>query len=223
MSDSLVIGHRVEVTSAEGPFDRFALWVSGCTIRCPGCCNPHLFERAVGAQVGVSDLVQEIAAAQVQHGIEGVTLLGGEPFEQAAALSKLAAACQALGLGVIVFTGYELHAAQALDGGIQLWQASDTVVDGQFDAKNSESTSGEPGRRFIGSTNQKLHHRTARYADVSLWQGPRIVEIQWKSGDRLSAHGQPQLVREIVRATAMQSPQARLATSHEVSPAKKTR
>jgi len=30
-------------TGAEGPGTRSALWVQGCTIRCPGCFNPHLW------------------------------------------------------------------------------------------------------------------------------------------------------------------------------------
>ena len=34
---------RVACTEAEGPFRRYALWTRGCSLRCPGCCNPGLF------------------------------------------------------------------------------------------------------------------------------------------------------------------------------------
>ena len=40
----LRVGARVPVTRAEGPGARYALWLQGCSIRCPGCCNPHLFD-----------------------------------------------------------------------------------------------------------------------------------------------------------------------------------
>ena len=47
---SLRVGARVPVTRVEGPGARYALWVQGCSIRCPGCCNPHLFDAAGGAR-----------------------------------------------------------------------------------------------------------------------------------------------------------------------------
>ncbi len=46
----------------------------------------------------------------VSHGCEGLTLLlGGEPFDQAAACAELAEAGQRAGLGVITSAGYELE------------------------------------------------------------------------------------------------------------------
>ena len=36
------IATRVCDTEAEGPGRRWALWVQGCPLRCPGCCNPEL-------------------------------------------------------------------------------------------------------------------------------------------------------------------------------------
>ncbi|HET8646986.1 MAG TPA: 4Fe-4S cluster-binding domain-containing protein, partial [Vicinamibacteria bacterium] len=81
------VAARVPVTEVEGPGARFALWVQGCSIRCPGCCNPHLFP-ARGEVVSVDALVAEVKA--VRGRIEGLTLLGGEPFDQPAPLAVLA-------------------------------------------------------------------------------------------------------------------------------------
>ena len=71
----------VDDTEAEGPGRRFALWVQGCAIRCPGCCNPEMFAHDRGTPMTVDDVLARLARAR---GVEGVTFLGGEPFAQAA-------------------------------------------------------------------------------------------------------------------------------------------
>ena len=68
-------------TSAEGPGRRWALWVQGCSIRCAGCCNPEMFDERRGRQVERGALVAEITDAR-RRGVEGVTFLGGEPFDE---------------------------------------------------------------------------------------------------------------------------------------------
>src|SRR5678815_3097266 len=77
----------VDDTEAEGPGRRFALWVQGCAIRCAGCCNPEMFAHERGTPMTIADVLARLAAAP---GVDGVTLLGGEPFEQAGELAELA-------------------------------------------------------------------------------------------------------------------------------------
>ncbi|HQR30027.1 MAG TPA: 4Fe-4S cluster-binding domain-containing protein, partial [Anaeromyxobacteraceae bacterium] len=102
----------VDVTLAEGPGARFALWTQGCAIRCPGCCNPHMFDPAGGFLVEPGDLLRRVDA--VRDRIEGVTLLGGEPFEQAGALAPFARAVRAGGFSVVAFSGHPLEDLLAL-------------------------------------------------------------------------------------------------------------
>ena len=155
------VGARVPVTRAEGPGARFALWLQGCSLRCPGCCNPHLFEAEGGALVSVADLLAEVAA--VRASIEGVTLLGGEPFEQAGALAAFASGVRALGLSVLSFSGYRLEELRARrDPGVEaLLAATDVLVDGRYEAARPETT-----RLWAGSTNQRFHYLTDRYSAV---------------------------------------------------------
>src|SRR4051794_1393000 len=87
-------------TIAEGPGTRFAVWVQGCTIRCVGCFNPHLWGRKGGTATDPVGLATEAIDAEV----EGVTLLGGEPFEQAAPLAAFARVVRHAGLSVMTFT-----------------------------------------------------------------------------------------------------------------------
>jgi hypothetical protein len=65
-------------TTAEGPNLRTALWVQGCSIRCKGCINPHLFSARGGTLVAPQMIIDEAIAA----GDEGLTLLGGEPNQR---------------------------------------------------------------------------------------------------------------------------------------------
>lgn len=188
----LRVAHRVKCTQAEGPHRRYALWLQGCSLRCPGCCNPELFDAAGGTSSTVEAELGLIEAA-VGLGIEGVTILGGEPLEQLAGVAALCRGAQARGLGVIVFSGYGLEAAEHVPGFPEARRHIDTLVDGPFDATQPEMT-----RRFIGSRNQGLRHQSSRYADERLWIGDNHVEVRIQDG-RVTAHGYPGAVRRALR------------------------
>jgi anaerobic ribonucleoside-triphosphate reductase activating protein len=187
----LRVGARVPVTEVEGPGARYALWVAGCSIRCPGCCNPHLFEAAGGELLPVRRLLEEVRAAAPR--IEGLTLLGGEPFEQAASLAALARGARALGLSVMTFTGYTLDALRARRDGAtdELLAATDVLVDGPYLAHRPE-----PRRRWAGSENQRFHYLTDRYdarierpADGAPLRG---VELHIRADGRVLMNGWPE-------------------------------
>lgn len=200
----LRVAHEVACTEAEGPFRRYALWTRGCSLRCPGCCNPGLFAPG-DATTPVSALARAIAASQRAHDVEGVTVVGGEPLEQLAALTELAQETQKLGLGVIVFTGYREEEAARLPGFSRLRAAVDTLVDGRFDARAPEPEPRAGGRRWIGSRNQRLIHYTRRYADPALWSaaaGGADVELRVLPDGAVETVGAPRLVAALARALA---------------------
>lgn len=170
MTGVLEIAGFVARTEVEGPFVRAAVWVQGCSLRCPGCCNPEMFERGVGRARPVDAIAHAVTGgAEI---VEGLSVLGGEPLEQLAATAELSRQVAAAGLGVIVFTGYTFEEAAALPGFAALEPWVDTWVTGRFRAREPEVE-----RRFIGSRNQVLVHRTARYAEPSLWRGPMYAEV----------------------------------------------
>ncbi len=86
-----------------GPGLRAVVWVQGCTIGCPECFNPETHAHAPRRLVEPGALAGELCAAP---GLDGITLSGGEPFEQAAACARVAEIVRARGLSVMVFTGY---------------------------------------------------------------------------------------------------------------------
>jgi anaerobic ribonucleoside-triphosphate reductase activating protein len=212
MTTTIELAHVVPVSAAEGPHERFAVWVQGCSLGCPGCCNPELFDRGRGRTIAVAELIEQVLAAARVHAIEGMTVLGGEPLEQLPALIELCAGVRLAGLGVIVFTGFTLAQARERPGFAELWATIDTLVDGPFVAREPEPPMDRDGRRFIGSRNQVLHHRSDRYADPSLWTEPGDpIELRIGSDGRLSVHGSPSvarsLVRELVRDASLLGPQ----------------
>lgn len=209
----LRIAARIPATEAEGPGLRYALWVQGCPLRCPGCCNPAMLPFDGGSCSTVGEILAEIEATA---GIEGVTFLGGEPFAQAEPLARIAAAVQASGRSVLVFSGYTLEELRGESSGCSpqrrdapgdgdgaqvharspsaavaaLLAATDLLVDGRYDA-------GSPSPlRFVGSANQRLHALTARGAVLArgFEAGPDVVEVRI-DGARVSVNGRPEALR----------------------------
>jgi anaerobic ribonucleoside-triphosphate reductase activating protein len=172
----LRVAQIVSCTEAEGPGRRFALWFQGCPLRCPGCCNPEMLPFEGGTPFTVDELVAQVEAARAAGDIEGITLLGGEPLAHAAGAAVLAGEVQRLGLSVMVFTGYTLEEAQALpDPAVaELLKHTDILVDGPYVRELPEAR-----RRWIGSSNQRIHFLTDRYqADDPRWNLRNTLEIR---------------------------------------------
>src|SRR5215470_17922358 len=94
------VAHWVACTEAEGPGKRFALWFQGCPLRCPGCCNPEMLSFDGGREMPIAQLAELILDAARREGVEGITLLGGEPLAHAAAGAALARLVREQGLSV---------------------------------------------------------------------------------------------------------------------------
>lgn len=144
-------------TTAEGPGLRTAIWFQGCSIRCKGCINPHLFSPRGGTQLPVAAVIEDALAA----GVEGLTLIGGEPLDQPEAGHALAQAARTEGLGVIAFSGYEYETLRDRDDATRAFLASlDLLVDGPYQEWNPETE-----RALVGSANQRFIHLTDRYRE----------------------------------------------------------
>ncbi len=165
----------------DGPGLRFAVFVQGCTHACPGCHNKESQPACGGTVKRIDELVAEIAANGL---VQGVTISGGEPFEQAPACAELARRVRELGLGVWTYSGYrygqlekiaqaaEAHPAVDPAGARDLLAATDVLVDGPF--VQSLHSYDLPWR---GSSNQQLVDVPAsrEKGEVVLWTSPQFV------------------------------------------------
>ncbi|HEX4591101.1 MAG TPA: 4Fe-4S single cluster domain-containing protein [Gemmataceae bacterium] len=184
----LSIAQIVPATEAEGPGRRFALWFQGCPLRCPECCNPEMLPFAGGTERSVADVLAEVEDSHRSHGIEGITLLGGEPLAHAVGAAALARETRRIGLTVMVFTGYTLEQARELPDPevADLLDHTDILVDGPYVRELPDTR-----RRWIGSTNQRIHFLTDRYhVDDPCWQQSNTLEIRLRGGE-LSVNGFP--------------------------------
>jgi anaerobic ribonucleoside-triphosphate reductase activating protein len=185
---ALQVAQVVPCTEAEGPGRRFALWFQGCPLRCPGCCNPEMLPFEGGTIIPLSALVEQIEEAARSNGVEGITLLGGEPLAHAAGAAALAKAMRERGLSVMVFSGYTLEEArQSPDPAVaELLALTDILVDGPYLREQPETR-----RRWIGSANQRVHFLSDRYsADDPRWLLPNTLEIRLR-GPELTVNGFP--------------------------------
>ncbi len=97
----------IPASRANGPGLRAVVFFQGCTLACPGCFNPdtHPF---TGTEVSVNAVAQQVLQAHRDYRVEGVTLTGGEPMQQAPALLELMRTLRlrvpSLSLGL--FSGY---------------------------------------------------------------------------------------------------------------------
>lgn len=182
------VAHLTDCTEAEGPGKRFALWFQGCPLRCSGCCNPEMLPFEGGTKTPLSELTERVFASQAAHGIEGITFLGGEPLAHAAAGLALAKSVRSRGLSVMVFSGYTLEEARELpDPNVAgFLDQTDILVDGRYEREKPDAS-----RRWIGSTNQRIHFLTDRYrADDPCWKRKNTLEIRLAGGE-ISINGFP--------------------------------
>ena len=178
------VGVEIADTEAEGPGRRYAIWVQGCPMRCPGCCNPELVRFGGGTPTTVATLLERVLAAHRASPLAGVSLLGGEPFAQALPLAVLAEQLREAGLGVMVYSGYTLAELEQQivaeqPGVARLLAATDLLVDGRYERALPDTT-----RRWIGSTNQRLHFLSSRHhpAQPEFSQG-ETIELRIRDGE----------------------------------------
>lgn len=81
-----VLGH--------GP--RVGLWLQGCTIRCFGCISRDTWNYDPETSITVSEIMHWVESLPADA-IDGVTISGGEPFDQPDALAELLRGLRAWG------------------------------------------------------------------------------------------------------------------------------
>ena len=169
---------------------RLGLWVQGCSIRCPGCINPDTWDFTGGWKVTVEELLA--LTRQWLPAAEGITITGGEPFDQPAGLQALVLSLRReFGGDILAFSGYKHEVLFAKYPAVV--QHLDVLITGPFDPSAGQ-------RLYLrGSDNQRVFLLSAkaksRYpADIDdrRWEGPRHLDFFFGGADAFMA-GIPKL------------------------------
>lgn len=135
-------------SAVDGPGLRVVIWTQGCPHHCPGCHNPHTHDYNGGFETDTSEIVELLNHVKIQ---QGITLSGGEPFEQPQALLEIVKHAKAKHLNVWVYSGYTFEALLQDETRKALLQECDVLVDGRFVQELKDYR-----LRFKGSKNQRM-------------------------------------------------------------------
>ncbi len=165
------INSYIPITDVEGVGTRFAIWVQGCSIRCKGCANFHMWDFDSGTSYNVNDFIDLIKSYKDK--VEGITWLGGEPIEQIKAVTEISKAVQEFGLSVILFTGNELKDLENNADFQELIKYVDILIDGRYEQNKTDYS-----RAWVGSSNQNYYFLTDRYNKSVIYENKNKIEIR---------------------------------------------
>lgn len=161
------IAHIEKSSYIYGPGKRFVIWTQGCSIRCKGCWNKEMWDFEGGVHIDASEIIELVKSDQE---LEGVTILGGEPFDQFEELKKFVKELSKCVASLIIYTGYELEEIYKKQL-FEVLNKVDILITGRYVEKlrNTE-------KQWIGSTNQKIIFLSDKY-DNTVLENARYVEV----------------------------------------------
>lgn len=151
-SEQIKVAGVVDESIVDGPGIRFVVFVQGCKHKCEGCHNSHTQDFSGGEYMSVSSLIERIKENPL---LDGITLSGGEPFEQSEAVSKLAKKLKELDYHVITYSGFTYEdiekKGQENSFYLELLENTDVLIDGRFEMPRRNLK-----LNFRGSENQRI-------------------------------------------------------------------
>ncbi|MDR1266544.1 MAG: radical SAM protein [Propionibacteriaceae bacterium] len=156
---------------------RAGVWTQGCSLHCPGCVALDTWAPDPTSEVPVAEILRWLAE---RPPLDGVTVSGGEPLDQADELYELLRGVRALfpvGVDLLCYTGRTRGAVEKAFA--PLLGLADAIIVGPFQQDR-------PTRRpLMGSANQELVPLTSlgreRYGDWPEDQG-RMVQASVQDG-----------------------------------------
>lgn len=166
-----------EFDVANGTGVRVSIFVSGCTHHCKGCFNEATWDFNYGQSFTDVEIDRIIKALEPDY-IQGLSILGGEPFEYINQLGLLPLVRKVVetypNKNIWCYTGYD-YEKDILADMVDKWPATkellsyiDILVDGEFVEDLKDLT-----LRFRGSSNQRIIDlkKTTEAQEIVIWEG----------------------------------------------------
>ncbi len=173
----------IKNTTVEGPGNRFCIWFQGCSKHCRGCFATETWDYNLGKEYNSKELIEMITS---QKDIEGVTFLGGEPFDQSTELAKLAKKIKKNSLSIVCFTGYTIEELKTKnDKSVRdLLNTIDLLIDGGFEKEKFDLS-----RPWVGSSNQRYIFLSDRYSEQEIMKYKNKIEVHIDSDGKMEING----------------------------------
>lgn len=145
-----------------GPGNRIGIWLCGCNRACKGCSNPELWIQRDEFEIDVANVASLIRKVAESHIVDGFTITGGEPFQQADELLSLLSYLTPISTDILIYTGYRLEELRALNSESVngILDSAAVVVDGAYiEDLNDNSV-------LRGSSNQQIHILNPDHEDL---------------------------------------------------------
>ncbi len=171
----LNLGAWLERSAANGPGDRYVLWLQGCLLHCDGCFSPEFWPTEPNRPVAVEEMARRIVSVE---GIEGVTYTGGEPTLQAHGLALLSRRLRAAGLTVVCYTGDTIESLRARgDPWVEaLLACTDILIDGPYHRQEAANL------LWRGSANQRVLFLSDAYRHLAGQVEKGAAEVEFAIG-----------------------------------------
>lgn len=171
----MVIGRLLSPVHSLGPGERVCLWTQGCSKNCVGCISPEL-QTAHGAVINNKKLSQLILLVAKKGSCSGLTISGGDPFEQPEDLLEVLRLTREAFDNILVYTGFtieEIRKGCSGESGIECLKYIDVLIDGRYEKNLNTSNC-----ILRGSSNQCIHYLNEASKDlfVKYMEKGRIIE-----------------------------------------------
>jgi len=171
----MIIGQMLAPVHSLGPGNRDCLWTKGCSKNCENCISPELHNKS-GPDVDSTVLLNIVLRAAEKTNCTGLTISGGDPFEQAESLLEFLILARNSFDDILVYTGFsknEILYGVAGDSGKRCLEYIDVLIDGRY-IKELNSHDCVLG----GSTNQIIHfiNENMREKYMKYMERGRIIE-----------------------------------------------
>ncbi|WP_069998265.1 anaerobic ribonucleoside-triphosphate reductase activating protein [Cellulosilyticum sp. I15G10I2] len=154
---SLRVAGFLDHSTVNGEGFRSVLFLSGCHHNCLGCHNKLQQDFAYGEDLPITEIIAKIS--KNKRLLDGVTISGGEPFEQSENLRPLLGALKKLDLSIWVYTGYLYEDLTKDPIKSLLLPFIDVLVDGPYIEAYADANlkyRGSSNQRFLNLTEGKI-------------------------------------------------------------------
>lgn len=164
----MLLARMIAPIHSLGPGQRVGIWIQGCSKNCKGCMAEELQEFDKSKNIPVDMLIPIIEGEASRNECNGLTVSGGDPFEQPKDLFLLLKALRTTFSDILVYTGYTFAEINNSELMKRCLRFIDVLVDGRYIELGNTGKS-----RIYGSDNQKVY-----FLNKSLVESYKLYDAQ---------------------------------------------